>query len=105
SPDLFAVLARSLVYSQLSDGAFDVTVGPVVALWRQARRTRQLPAKEDLDRARATIGFSNIVLDRNARTVLLLRSDMRLDLGAIAKGYAADQAPATLKARGLERAL
>jgi thiamine biosynthesis lipoprotein len=105
SGDLFVVLSRAQKVARESDGAFDVTVGPVVRLWRQARRTHHLPGDDDLKSALALVGWKNVVLDEKARTVKLLKAGMRLDLGGIAKGYAADAALEVLGRHGLTRAL
>jgi thiamine biosynthesis lipoprotein len=105
SPELFYVLDKSLQVSRLSGGAFDVTVGPLVGLWRQTRRTKRLPDAAELAKAKAAVDYRNIELDPEARTVLLKRPDMKLDLGGIAKGYAAQQALELLAARGIRRAL
>jgi thiamine biosynthesis lipoprotein len=105
SPELFFVLSRAQEVSRLSEGAFDVTVGPVVRLWRRARRTRRLPDPDKLAQARALVGYQNVRLDPRDRTVQLLKPGMQLDLGGIAKGYAADLALAVLKKHGVTRAL
>ncbi len=105
SADLFDILYRSQEISRLSGGAFDVTVGPVVRLWRRARRTRRLPAPDELARARALVGYDKIRLDAKERTVQLTVSGMLLDLGAIAKGYAVEAALEVLRRYGLTRAL
>jgi thiamine biosynthesis lipoprotein len=105
SADLFFVLSRAQEVSARSGGAFDVTVGPVVRLWRLSRRTQKLPDPEKLARARALVGYQNVRLDARQRTVQLLKPGMQLDLGGIAKGYAADEALAVLKKHGLRRAL
>jgi thiamine biosynthesis lipoprotein len=105
SGDLFAVLARADKVSRESDGAFDVTVGPVVRLWRVARRTAKLPDAERLKKARALVGYKNVVLDEKERTVKLLKKGMLLDLGGIAKGYAGDEMLRVLAKHGLTRAL
>jgi thiamine biosynthesis lipoprotein len=105
SPELFFVLDRSLYFSRLSGGAFDVTIGPVVQLWREARRAGKLPDSAALARAKAVVGYQNVVLDPTNRTVFLKRAGMKLDLGAIAKGYAADQALELLRSRGISSAL
>lgn len=105
SDDLFRVLERSQEVAKLSDGAFDVTVGPVVRLWRQSRRTHQLPDPKELAQARDLVGFKHVRLDAKNRTVQLLKPGMRLDLGGIGKGYAADAALATLKEHGIAQAL
>jgi thiamine biosynthesis lipoprotein len=105
SDELFFVLERAQQVSKISDGAFDVTVGPIVRLWRRARRTQQMPDPEKLAQARALVGYQNVRLDAKSHTVQLLKAGMLLDLGGIAKGYAADEALKVLKDRGLPRAL
>ena len=105
SPDLFDVLKRAQNISKLSDGAFDVTVGPYIRLWRFARKRKVLPTPAEITAARAAVGWQKLRLDRRNRTVTLLAPNMRLDLGGIGKGYAADQAMRVLKARGIDRAL
>ncbi|HWI56048.1 MAG TPA: FAD:protein FMN transferase, partial [Bacillota bacterium] len=99
------VLQRSQRISELSGGAFDATIGPYVRLWRFARKRKVLPAPAEMAAARAAVGWQKLRLDAKARTVTLLVPHMRLDLGGIAKGYAADQALLSLKSRGIDRAL
>lgn len=106
SEDLFDVLWQARELSRVSDGAFDVTVGPVVQLWRHARRTQQLPDKDELAAAMRLVGWRNVELDPAKKTVRLLVPGMQLDLGGIAKGYAADAVLALLRQRfGITRAL
>jgi thiamine biosynthesis lipoprotein len=105
SNDLYDVLAKSVRISELSHGAFDVTVGPLVELWRNARKTGRLPDASELARARALVDYRNIELDAARRTVFLKRAGMKLDLGAIGKGYAADQMLALLLSRGIRQAI
>ena len=105
SDDLWRVLARSQKLAARTAGAFDVTVGPYVRLWRRARRQKQLPSSERLAEARAAVGHRNLKLDPHTRAVRLLAPDMRLDLGGIAMGYAVDEALKVLRARGITRAL
>jgi len=105
SEDLFDVLERAQKFSALSDGAFDVTIGPCVRLWRFSRKRNALPAPAEMARARAAVGWRKVRLDRAARTVTLLAPDMRLDLGGIGKGYAADAALKVLRSHGIRRAL
>lgn len=92
SNDLFHVLAKADELSRKSDGAFDVTVGPVVQLWRLARRTQELPDPKEFARAREKVGYTKVKLDPSRKTVQLTTPGMQLDLGGIAKGYAADEA-------------
>jgi FAD:protein FMN transferase len=102
---LWHVLERSQQLAEQTDGAFDITVGPLVNLWRRARRRGELPGAELLAEMRARVGYRHVRMDHQKRTVELLQPDMRLDVGGIAKGYAADEAIAVLRARGLPRAL
>jgi thiamine biosynthesis lipoprotein len=105
SEELFFVLTKAQEVSRRSEGAFDVTVGPVVRLWRQARKTHELPDPQELARARALVGYDKMKLDPKARTVQLHQAGMLLDLGGIAKGYSADEALAVLHRHGIMRAL
>jgi len=89
--DLFFVLEKAQEVSTLSNGAFDVTVRPLVVLWRQARRTQKLPDPKELAAARALVGYRNLELDPKEQTVKLKIPGMQIDLGGIAKGYAADE--------------
>jgi thiamine biosynthesis lipoprotein len=105
SADLFRVLERAQDMARRSDGAFDVTVGPAVALWRTARKTKQLPGPEELKRAMALVGWRKLKLNARNRTAQLLVPGMKLDLGGIGKGYAADCAQQVLRRHGITRAL
>ena len=104
-PDLWAVLVDARRISEATAGAFDVTVGPYVRLWRRSVRQGELPSEARLAEARAAVGWEKLALHPERRAVELMAADMRLDLGAIGKGYALDAALDVLRARGLERAL
>jgi len=103
SGDLWRVLARAIELSERSEGAFDVTVGPVVRLWRNARRTKELPSPKSLQAALSRVGYRSVRLHPEQQAVELLRPKMRLDLGGIAKGYAVDEAIRALRKRGITR--
>ena len=103
--DLLIVLATAQEMARRSDGAFDVTVGPLSRLWRRARRTGELPSPEELRSAVALVGYQDLVIDGASRKARLKRAGMRLDLGGIGKGYAADEALQVLRRHGLDRAL
>ena len=105
SDELCLVLKRAQKLAEQTDGAFDVTVGPVVSLWRKARREQKLPDAARLAQALQAVGHQKLRLDSRRHTVELLAPRMRLDLGAIAKGYAADEALKVLRRRGITRAL
>jgi thiamine biosynthesis lipoprotein len=101
SADLFSVLDAAQQLAQETGGAFDVTLGPVIRLWRQ----RRLPSVEALHAAMQKSGYQKLLLDRSKRTVRLQSDGMQLDLGAIAKGYAADQALKVLRDYEIHSAL
>ena len=105
SKDLFIVLQRSQEVAERSQGAFDVTCGPLISLWRTCRKTGVLPSEEAISQAKTRVGWRNMVLDSQHRTVFLLKSGMRLDLGGIGKGYADDCAMNVLKKHGIRSAL
>jgi FAD:protein FMN transferase len=105
SAELFEVLMRSKEIYERSEGAFDVTVAPVGRLWRRARRDHKLPDPARLAEALPLVGSDKMVLDPKARTVELKKKGMKLDVGGIAKGYAAQAALDILKKEGLTRAL
>lgn len=99
SDDLYRVLKTSLQLSADSDGAFDVTLGPVTRLWRLKR----VPGRDELARAMKHVGYRNVVLGDHHVTFNV--PGMQLDLGAIAKGFAAEEALALLRKRGIKSAL
>lgn len=105
SEDLFDVLRLSERISRDSHGAFDVTVGPAVALWREARRAGRLPPGPEHQQAMALVDWRNLALDERDRTAALAVAGMRLDLGGIGKGYAAQRAVEVIRARGLPRCM
>ena len=102
-PELARILAASVGYSRLTRGAFDVTVGPLVALWTQAGQTGALPSDAALERARALVGASQIEVE--GTEVTLAHEGVSIDLGGIAKGWALDRMLPLLRDRGIERAL
>ncbi|MCX7992177.1 MAG: FAD:protein FMN transferase [Fimbriimonadales bacterium] len=105
SPELFYVLWRGQKLAEQTGGAFDVTIGALVRLWREARRTGKLPDEATLRTARARSGYSLMELSLPRRAVRLKADGMQLDLGGIAKGYACDWALRVLHKHGITRAL
>lgn len=105
SPDLWLVLSRAQQIAERTDGAFDVTVGPCVSLWRKARRERKLPRVDLLTEALNAVGWRKLKLDPQQRTATLAVPNMRLDLGSIAKGHAIDEALRILGTNGIRSAL
>ena len=100
---------RILLYAQQlageSDGAFDVTVGPMTRLWRWAMRRGELPSDSRLGAARSSVGHRKLVVDGDGSCVRLTVPEMQLDLGGIAKGFAADEMLSALSSWGVTSAL
>lgn len=105
SPALFEVLQAASKLSRETNGAFDITVGPLVDLWRSSRTTQVLPDATTLSAVFPRVGWQKVHLDTMHQTVWLRAADMKLDLGGIAKGYILDEALKTLEANGVHRAL
>ncbi|MEM9284024.1 MAG: FAD:protein FMN transferase [Verrucomicrobiota bacterium] len=105
SPDLFRALSLSEKLHSESKGAFDVTAGPFIRLWRLSRKSHRLPSAELLESARSRTGMSFLVLDPIRFSATKLVDGMLFDLGGIAKGYAADEALEILKMAGLSQSL
>ena len=103
-PDLYRVIGEALQYSRLSGGKFDVTVGPLVNLWKAAIRGGHPPSSADEEKVRACVGYQKVELLPPDR-VQFHSPCTRIDLGAIGKGYALDQAAAVLRAHGGSHAL
>jgi len=105
SRDLYRILEQGVRMAERSGGAFDPTIGPLVRLWRQSRKTHRLPSAEEIAAAKSRVGYRNLELDARHQTVTLKRSDLQLDLGGNGKGFAADEALAVLKQYGMGRAM
>lgn len=105
SDELFYCIKKALEFSRISNGAFDVTVEPLMKLWRNAEDKKTLPSDSEIKDALFRIGYSNIKLDDKNKTISFLKPDIRIDLGGILKGYAADEAIGVLKEQGITQAL
>ncbi len=97
---VFEVLQRSVEYSKLTDGAFDITVGPLVDLWQQAGNKNIKPTEDEIASAKAKVGYEKLVFDTEKRTVRFAVDGMQLDLGGIAKGYGIDSAARAMQQAG-----
>ncbi|MEQ1861749.1 MAG: FAD:protein FMN transferase [Chthoniobacteraceae bacterium] len=103
--DLWNVLERAQALALRTDGAFDITIGPLVSLWRRARQKKELPGADIIAEMKERVGWHNLLLDPATKSAKLLVPDMRLDVAAIAKGYAIDAAAKLLRERGVTRSL
>ena len=105
SNDLFLLIKDSKVLYDASDGAFDVTVAPLVELWRPYWDRDAVPDKEIMQKTLYYVGSDKLVLDQQKQTVFFTKEGMKIDLSAIAKGYAVDRAIAVIKGSGFRSAL
>jgi thiamine biosynthesis lipoprotein len=105
SAELFDLLDACLTYSRRSEGAFDITVGPLMKVWKFYKGEGALPKPAEVKDALATVGARHVHLDRATRTVRFDRPGVELDPGGIGKGYAVDRMVEVLKQHGVRAAL
>ncbi|HZJ57581.1 MAG TPA: FAD:protein FMN transferase [Clostridia bacterium] len=103
--DTFYVIKRALNYGELSDGIFDITIGPIVNLWDIKSENAVVPDEAEIKSRLSLVDYRKVRIDEDNMTVLLEEKGMAMDLGAIAKGYAADEATRILKEAGVKSAL
>ena len=103
--ELFDFIAAALRYTRESDGAFDITVGPLMKAWGFFDGGGRVPSEAALAAARKVVGAGRVTLDRQRRTIAFDREGVEFDLGGIAKGYAVDRAVQILRGRGVSAAL
>lgn len=105
SPELYNILSISLLAAKLSDGDFDVTIGPVVKIWRRARKTKTFPDKDSVVQALQRCGYRYMHLDSVHRSVWLEKPGMQLDIGGLGKGYVAQIALDLIREMGFSSAM
>ena len=105
SPELFEVLQVCDRWNKLSGGAFDASIGQLSVLWRKARKSKTVPSQAEIDQALKHCGWQHVHLDPATRSVKLDIEGLKLDFGAMGKGYIIDKAYATLAVGGLPRSL
>ncbi len=104
-PELFEFIAECLRYSRVSDGAFDITVGPLMKVWGFFRGEGRMPSDVELSTVRRSVGYQHVILHERERTISFARPGVELDLGGIAKGYAVDRAVDVLRQGSISHAL
>jgi len=102
SAELFTLLFACLDYSERSEGAFDITVGPLMKTWGFYKDEGRLPSRTDVASTLALVGYRHVRLEAGARTVRFDRNGVELDPGGIGKGYAVDRMVDVLKANGVD---
>lgn len=101
SKELFELIQKSIEFSKLSDGEFDVSVGPLIQLWHTADVKGSQPTQEQIEEAKNKVGYEKLILDKEKHTIRFAVEGMSIDLGAIAKGYGIDKAVETLQRAGV----
>lgn len=105
SPDTFYVLKKGKYYSELSGGLFDITIGPLVKLWNIGNEKAAVPGETEINQKLSLVNYKNLILDEKNLSAQLNKQGMIVDLGGIAKGYAADEAADFLEEAGIEHAI
>lgn len=105
SEETYIVIKEALKYAQLSEGSFDPTVAPIIKLWSIGTEDARLPEVSEIDQALAYVDYSLVELSDTDRSVYLPLAGMSLDLGSIAKGYAADEVVRLLKEADVKKAM
>lgn len=91
SNDTFEILKKSIYYSKLTNGIFDITIAPLVKAWAINSDNPTILSKEKIDELIDLVDYEDVILNKNNSTVMLLRKNQKIDLGGIAKGYIADK--------------
>jgi len=103
SEETLEVIEDAIKFSNLTDGAFDITCRPLINLWKKAKKEEKVPTEEEIEEAISLVGYQRIILEGNQ--IRLEKKGMQIDLGGIAKGYAVDKAIEALKKNSIKRAL
>lgn len=105
SADTYNIIKKGLEYSSLTNGSFDITIGPLVKLWSIGLPEAKVPTIEEIKEKIQYINYNDVELNNSEKTVFLKKPGMIIDLGGIAKGYTADVIAQTLKDEGVEKAI
>ena len=105
SDETLDIVKQSVQYAEEMDGLFDPTIGPLIDLWNIGNGGDKVPEQADIDKATSLTNYKDVIIDEAAKTVMLAKEGMVLDLGGIGKGYAADRIADYLKEQGLNSAM
>lgn len=105
SDETMEVLKEGVKFAGLTEGKMDITIGPLVKLWGIGTEEAKVPSKEEIEEKKALIGYKDLILDEKNKTAFLKNKGMIIDLGAVAKGYTADEVAKVLKENGVEHAI
>jgi thiamine biosynthesis lipoprotein len=105
SKDTYYCIKEGIRYSTLSDGKYDITVGPLVKSWGIGTDKARVPSTTEIESAKALINYKDVIVDDTNMTVMLKRKGMLIDLGGIAKGFVADEVGKVLEDNGVKHAI
>lgn len=103
--DAFEITKKGLEYSKLSEGSFDITIGPIVKLWSIGLPEAKVPSKEEIDEKLTLVGYERLQINDEDKSIFLKDKEMKIDLGAIAKGYTADAVVEVLRENDVKSAI
>lgn len=104
-PDTFELIRRAVDFSYRSKGVFDITIGPLTELWGIGRKGNHVPDDAEIEKAKALVNFQDVLLNKRKQGVVLRKPGQSLDLGSIAKGYAAEEVKRILLEDGVKSAM
>ncbi|MFZ7121301.1 MAG: FAD:protein FMN transferase [Eubacteriaceae bacterium] len=105
SDETYYVIGKSCYYSSISQGHFDITAGPLIDLWRIDPPEGYVPSEDELEEVLSKIDYKKIIMDEEKKSIKLLEKGMIANLGAIAKGYIADEVKKVLEENGVEHGI
>ena len=105
SPETYYVIERGKYYSELSEGRFDISIGPLVKLWGIGTNAPKVPTQVEIEKELSKVDYTNILLNESDKSIMLAKEGMIIDLGGIAKGYAADVVADYLKSKDIHNAI
>lgn len=105
SDDTFEVIQKAIYFSNISDGVFDISIGPVIDLWGIGTDNARVPSNDEIQEKLALVNYKDISLNKEDKSVKLNKKGMEIDLGGIAKGYAADKLVEYLKSQNVDSAI
>lgn len=105
SKDTYDVIKKSLYYSEISNDTFDISIGPVIDLWGIGTDRAKLPSDKEIDNLLPLVNYKDILLNNEDSSVKLAKEGMKINLGGIAKGYAADKIYYYLKSQNVDSAI
>lgn len=103
--EVLMLIQDSIYYSSISEGAFDITIGPLMELWGFVRKKNSMPDSSSIEETLRDVGYKNIIINSEKQTITFLHEGIKIDFGGIAKGYAVDRAKDILLSHGIKNGM